>query len=383
MNIVDNPLVALLKSGNAADLSLEQWDVILRLGRRAGLLATLADVLGDYEGAGLPGRVVDHLQSAVRVADRHRLSVAYEVEEVARALQLTDAPIVLLKGAAYTLSDLPAGRGRLFSDVDIMVPKTKLAIAESRLQFRGGWIVKPLSAYDKRYYRQWMHELPPMRHKLRGSELDVHHAIVPETARSPISMELLWADIVPISGWSGLWRLSDADLVIHSAIHLFSDGEFNNALRDLVDIWRLLRCFCEAEGDWLSLIDRAVQLSAEVPLTLALYFCREILGLQIPSGIKAVGSVSIEPKNFGDRWLYWCCSRGLKPNHPLLCEQGDALATLSLFVRSHYLKMPFKLLVPHLLRKWLISPWEAERELQKKEERMTLDKFMAEKKAGN
>ena len=39
------------------------------------------------------------------------------------------------------------------------------------------------SAYDQRYYREWMHELPPLLHVRRQTALDVHHAIAPETAR--------------------------------------------------------------------------------------------------------------------------------------------------------------------------------------------------------
>ena len=48
-----------------------------------------------------------------------------------------------------------------------------------------GWASGHRSAYDQRYYRTWMHELPPMQHIQRGTVLDVHHAIAPLMPRAP------------------------------------------------------------------------------------------------------------------------------------------------------------------------------------------------------
>ena len=37
--------------------------------------------------------------------------------------------------------------------------------------------------YDDAYYRRWMHELPPLIHRERDRMIDVHHTILPLTAR--------------------------------------------------------------------------------------------------------------------------------------------------------------------------------------------------------
>ena len=37
--------------------------------------------------------------------------------------------------------------------------------------------------YDDAYYRRWMHELPPLIHRTRDRMIDVHHTILPLTAR--------------------------------------------------------------------------------------------------------------------------------------------------------------------------------------------------------
>ena len=41
----------------------------------------------------------------------------------------------------------------------------------------------------------------------------------------------------------------------------------------------------------------------------------------------------------------------LRPNHPECASAGTAMARWFLYVRSHYLRMPVHILVPHLVRK--------------------------------
>ena len=82
-------------------------------------------------------------------------------DERRKVLATVDVDLVLLKGAAYLMAGLPAARGRVFSDVDILVPVARLAEVENALMLHG-WSTTHHNAYDQRYYRQWMHELPPL-----------------------------------------------------------------------------------------------------------------------------------------------------------------------------------------------------------------------------
>ena len=65
-----------------------------------------------------------------------------------------------------------------------------------------------------------MHELPPMRHMVRQTVIDVHHAILPETARLKPDSAKLRAAALPLGGRKGLLVFSPADMVLHSATHL-------------------------------------------------------------------------------------------------------------------------------------------------------------------
>src|SRR5262249_12635180 len=159
--------------------------------------------------------------------------------------------------------------GRLFSDIDILVPRGALANVENTL-LRHGWQSSKTSAYDQRYYRRWMHELPPLRHNSRQTLLDVHHAILPTTARlKPDSSKLLAASL-PIAGEPRLRVLAHTDMVLHSATHLFCNEDVGNSLRDLVDLDSLLRGFARTEGFWPKLTTRSVELDLGRPLYYAL-----------------------------------------------------------------------------------------------------------------
>ena len=46
-----------------------------------------------------------------------------------------------------------------------------------------GWLRMKIDPYDDRYYRVWMHEIPPLRHRERKTEIDLHHTILPRTSR--------------------------------------------------------------------------------------------------------------------------------------------------------------------------------------------------------
>jgi hypothetical protein len=104
-----------------------------------------------------------------------------------------------------------------------------------------GWSSAKTSAYDQRYYRRWMHELPPLKHNSRQTVLDVHHAILPTTARLKPDSRKLLAAATPIAGRPDLAVLSPVDMVLHSAAHLFCNEDVGNSLRDLVDLDCLLR----------------------------------------------------------------------------------------------------------------------------------------------
>ncbi len=271
-----------------ATLSLADWDVLVRQARRAGLLARLAETLAGSEWVeSVPRPVRWHLEADHVLAKRQNIAVRWEVSQILEALAELDAPVVLLKGAAYVMADLPAARGRLFSDVDILVTFGKINQAEAALML-AGWHAQAEDAYDERYYRQWMHEIPPMQHIRRGSVVDMHHAILPRTARYHPDPEKLRAAALPIAGQPGLYVLQPVDMVLHAACHLFHDGELPHGLRDLSDMDLLLRHFGHDGDFWVALPKRAEELELTRPLFYAIRYTRHFFGTPVPQTVDAV-----------------------------------------------------------------------------------------------
>src|SRR4029077_2269222 len=128
-------------------------------------------------------------------------------------------------------------------------PLDKLHEVEAALMLHG-WFSTHDNAYDQKYYRQWMHELPPLQHNVRMSVLDVHHAILPPTSRlKPDSAKLLSA-AQPIARMPGLRVLAPTDMVLHSATHLFHNEDLTHGLRDLADLDSLVRLFGAQADFW-------------------------------------------------------------------------------------------------------------------------------------
>lgn len=349
-------LVRVLRDpGVALALDDAGWDLLLRQADAANLDALLLVLLED---AGLldavPAAPRAHLEWTRTAAASHAQAVRHEVRQIGRALHGLDLPLILLKGAAYAMAGLDAGRGRLFSDIDILVPKASLPDVEAALMMHG-WIATHHDAYDQRYYREWMHELPPLQHARRGNSIDVHHAILPETAPVHPSPELLRADARPIAAQPGLATLAPADMVLHSAVHLFFDGEFDKGLRDLVDLHRLLGEWGAQPGFWDALPARARTLELERPLFYALRYCTRLLGTPVPPAVLA--AVAPEGPNPPLLWLMdWLFDRALLPLHPSCADAFSGLARFALYVRGNWLRMPPLLLARHLFHKAFLSP---------------------------
>ena len=144
-----------------------EWDLLVRQARYAGVLARLCVHLQERDLLDkLSPKVYEWLKAARVVAAAQERTLRWEVSRLQGVLEPPGIPVILLKGAAYALAGLPPARGRLAADVDIMVPKARLAEAEAAL-LSHGWEHMTLDAYDQRYYRTWMHELPPLRHRER------------------------------------------------------------------------------------------------------------------------------------------------------------------------------------------------------------------------
>ena len=343
-------LQALRQPQLALAWNLSEWERVIRLSRRLRLLGRLAEGM---VGAGLlpdvPGQAARHLVAELQYSRWRSAALVWVLERVSAMLGNVPYPLVLLKGAAYIGQNLPIALGRLPSDADILVPRAHLADAQERL-VRVGWSEEALDEHDRRYYREWSHEVPPMRHPLHGVELDLHHNIVPPVAHMRVDADLLLARLQP-SKWPRWQVLHPADQVLHCAVHLFQDSEARDRLRDLVDLDGLLRSFGQELDFWEQLTARARELGLCEPLALACHFTGRWLQTPIPAGvnrrIQADG-----PRRLHRAWLHPVLACVLTPTEPDFSPKlRQDLAAHVVLARYHYRRLPLRLLLPHLWHK--------------------------------
>jgi hypothetical protein len=194
-----------------------------------------------------------------------------------------------------------------------------------------------------------MHELPPLSHPERGLEVDIHHTISPLTSRINPDPEKLIRDSIPLAD-SRLRVLQPVDMVLHSAVHLFHDGEFVNGLRDLVDLADLFQHFGKHPDFWDELVIRARQQGLLRPLFYTMRYTHRLLAAKIPDSAMAAIADGTPPGPVL-RLMDNLIEAVMIPEHPDFPRRRRAVAQWLLYVRSHWLRMPPGLLLQHLIRK--------------------------------
>lgn len=327
--------------------TLEDWSELFRFAQAGRLLAQVEARLRRENALEMvPAEGRWQLTSARIRFERARRQMGWEVSCLERALRKSDIPVVLLKGAAYQMAEFPWSDGRISVDVDIMVPEEMLAQVESWLML-SGWVTQKKSDYDERFYRDWMHELPPMVHWDRGTELDVHHTLLPRTGKITVDPRRLWEEVVP---WQGIFSLlSPRDMVLHSLLHTFQDGDLADCFRDLLDLDGMLRFFSQNDSDfWMKFRQRSEELGVNRPVFYALETLRHMLHTPIPD--------EAFPNDFpgflSQKWMNFAIPRAVLPELPSRTRFAVAVSRKGLLMRQHWLRMPLKLLIPHLWRKW-------------------------------
>jgi Uncharacterised nucleotidyltransferase len=319
---------------DAAALAPRDWDGVIGVARAEAMLATLAHHLAD---ADLPEPVAKLLADQRAAAAVAQAQALWEAEMARRALAPEGIEFVLLKGAAYAAAGLSCSAGRQIGDLDILVLAHDIRRAENEL-LEAGWEWVKSDPYDDFYYREHMHELPPLIHKARDRMIDVHHTILPKTHRITPDALALMSDAVRAEG--GFAVLNPEDMMCHCAAHMLADGDLQGGLRNLWDFHCLTRDFAAADADvWGKLDARADLHGLRAPVHRAARLARDLYGAQLPSGWSR--------QDADDIWY----RRRLLARDDWGRSTNVALQQ-AFYIRSHWLRMPPLMLAKHLWAKW-------------------------------
>jgi Uncharacterised nucleotidyltransferase len=359
-------VTALRDPESVAALNGPGWSALLSVARAEVLLGTLAYRLADVV---VPDNVRVVLDAARTAADQAQVHALWEAEMCRRALAPLGIEPILLKGTAYAAANLPNAAGRQIGDLDILVPRDRLDEVEAAL-LAAGWEWVKDDPYDHQYYRRHMHELPPLIHRERDRMIDVHHTILPLTARVTPNARALMAEAVdlplplwfpePYDDWPGepdpaagvdavrgLRVLDPYDIVLHCVAHLIADGDLAGGIRNLWDFHCLTKEMERRTGGkyWTHLSGRAGTHQLYPALTRAARLARHLFD---PDGI-----------TFNRNKIFWrapSLTDRLFLSHLLARDdwgrETRPVLRLGFYIRSHLLRMPLPMLLRHLWVKW-------------------------------
>ena len=347
-----NQLLSALIHGNSTDdLTLSQWSNLIKVARHSGVLAKLAIQQQSVEQT-LPLQVNNCFLSACNHFDFFSRQVKREINELSgNARDVNISEVILLKGAAYNAAGIEAGKGRFFSDIDVLIDKSSIPPLEKRLNLLG-WFAVPMDKYDERYYRQWSHEIPPLRHVKRKVVLDIHHNLVPLISNRAPDITLFTQG--KISLYDNVYILRPAAMVLHSAIHLFTGEEFDSGYRDASDITQLFDQYGSNAEFWRDLETLARQSGFTTELYLAASAVLSHFKPKYADKLNELVAV-YSPGKYKSRYLVWLYSTLLLPKGNSQKLKNAWLAKWLGFLRGHYLKMPLPVLVWHTCHKIFTS----------------------------
>lgn len=327
---------------------IKQWDNLVQYGYANKMMASIAaqiELHNLFQYIPLPAQW--HFQSALKSFLSHQSAVKNEIEHIVNSLKISNITPLFLKGAAYITDDNLCGRGRIFSDIDVCVHKDYLQAAEQILGWHG-WTPADKDDYDQFYYRQWMHEIPPLIHEKRGTVLDLHHNILPPiSGRAPeIDLFITTQKQSP----SGAMVFSTAAQTLHSLVHLFFEEDFSKGFRDICDLHLF---FIEHQQDkeyWSELLKLATETGFCRELFFACRYCEKLFNSPVPATF-TMALVNYSPTPLRLKFNDWLFLRVLQPAHPLCHTRGTGTARFIAMLRGHLLKMPTHILLYHLSHK--------------------------------
>jgi Uncharacterised nucleotidyltransferase len=266
-------------------ISPEHWEAVAAeaLRYRLGPL-TFQRATGGPHPAEIPADTRELLkQACVRNGFRNAI-LARQTAAAARALGEIGIPVMLLKGQHLAWFEYADPAFRSMADIDIMVPRDRLADAERVLVSMG---YGPDPRPDLESFCAWSNQLA--KFEKDGAEvIELHYAIERPTSPFRIDTADLWLRAVPSKhAGADVVRLATEDLLLHLCLHLAYHHQFDRAaLKGLVDIATVVSRN-ETAIDWAVLVERARDWAAAPFVRCSLELSRRLLGAPVPFDILA------------------------------------------------------------------------------------------------
>ena len=206
------------------------WEDLARTAWRHGVASLLHRHLSSqaFEGF-VPNECKDRLrQYYVRAAFRSQTHFA-ATTELAAAFERSKCPLLLLKGAALSLTTYRDQALRPFADIDLLIREADFVQAKSAL-LACGYVLAPELTSEK-LSRRFHINLPFVKRDERPVHVELHWNLVDRFTNYQLPPEQVWERARRIAvGQTNAFVLEVHDEIIYLATHLDKHGYLNQVL---------------------------------------------------------------------------------------------------------------------------------------------------------
>ncbi len=274
--------LALLRGETGAGhrLTDRQWRCVADEATRHHLRGVTYRRLADSTiTTGIPDDVWERLRSFYLETATRNAVYFRQTSQIVKELAAWDVPVMLLKGIHLARFAYAEPGLRSMADIDIMVHREHLAVAEQVLLGRG---YGPVPRPDIEEWCATNHHLDKLR-KQGAPEMEVHWSI--QRPANPFRLDLagLWqrSESAMLDG-APVRLLSPEDLLLHLSLHLTYQHRFTRAaLKGVMDIATVITAE-RNRIDWTTLAERATAWGASGCLYTTLRLATEILAAPVP-----------------------------------------------------------------------------------------------------
>lgn len=277
------------------ELSGEEWHALLDFARLHSVQPFVVQCVLARKTA-LPPDVAERMQRIQTDATERNTRRLRDFATAARALQARGIDVIALKGTHLVSLVYRNLASRTMTDIDILIPRTKLEEAADAL--RGiGYDIAPFRVTPGDPVPYFMYTIPNAM-KEGKSTIDVHwHLHNPRSAAS-IDVDELWSRATPVRiAGVDVRVLAPEDLLLHVAEHATYAHRCEISARACCDVAEIVH---HHAIDWDALIERAHRWQMAPGAYLVLRLARELRGANVPDSALA----ALKPANFDERLLH-------------------------------------------------------------------------------
>lgn len=261
-HILSQLIIDPIPAVNPDSFSPVEWKLILQSAQREGvgpLLYWRLSKSGKF--ASLSEDVRNSLRAMYSSAWRQNQKIFKELEVLTRLFNQAEIPVVVLKGACFALTIYPDVGLRPMGDLDLLLPKAKLAQAVQIAKMIG--YVDTLPEATTGLNDLLSHHVFLQKMDAQPFTLEMHYSLVADKSFTyAVPVDWFWSQTEPLGGLSqtrfeNLLMLSPAAQILYAAAHaMLQHGGKNTLLRWYYDLDLLVRYYGD-RIDWGLLLSQA------------------------------------------------------------------------------------------------------------------------------